>query len=710
MLIPMSHTQWLLLYGPLFLLRLSYGRAAPVDADYISDSKMDTGYIDEVMRQAKAAEMANFMNESVDPCENFYEFACGNWARINPATTLNQISTGLFERLTEGLNRKVKHTLNSENDALDTAEDVQVKNFYHSCVHVHEVDRSYRQKLKNLIAEFGTMPALVPAGAWQEADFDWLETVARIAYRYGLVIILGVEVTKDFANNEVNLAYIGQQEFPLETRSMYLDDHTAVYRSTFQASMANKLMTFLGMKSGLAHITATELMDFEVRLANGLIDETDGLDLTDISQLTTIAEMQLAYAPVLNIERLVNISLGEQVNDPVYDFNSQYQQNLMRVIGRTPKRIVANYIFFRLIDEFAMEPGKTLAKRQEKCISLTKQYFAKNLDNMIFRRYNNNATASDVELIWRQLKSTFEQTLQSDRSLNWISRRTREYAIEKLAAMTLQVNSHANENLTEDFAGLQLQRENYIENLRQTRILGASQQREHLHKPVKPLEAGDLFSYTPANILVENAIKVPVSLLQPYYLWAASYPNAIKFGTLASLIGHELIHGFDDAGRKFDARGNINDWWDAQSTTNFLERQQCFTKQYSHYTYHGMRLPRSNAQSENIADNGGMRLAYAAYCRLQETLEATVEGRRQLLREKLPTLNYTNMQLFFISYAQIWCNDAHTRVRNLQVSTDQHVPGKFRVIGPLSNFDEFAKEFQCGQGTRMNPEKKCKIY
>ncbi|EDW16178.1 neprilysin-4 [Drosophila mojavensis] len=688
---------WLMLYGLLLLLPHLTG-----------SSKLDDGNANEVMQRAKAAEIASFMNENVDPCQNFYKFACGNWARINPATTLNKMSTGLFERLTEGLNRKVKRILNSEGDDLDTEEDVQVRNFYRSCVAMRHVDSNYRQKLKDLIAEFGKMPALTPD--WQETEFDWLDTVGRIAYRYAIPIILSVEVSKDFVNNENNVAYIGQQEFPLETRSMYLDNSTAIYRHSYQNNMAKKLQNFLGLPRLKSVQLASELMDFEVELARGLINMSEGLQLTDIAQLSTIAEMQQSYGPVLDVERLVNISLGEQIKGNVYDFNPQYQQNLKNVIGSTPQRVIANYIFFRLINEFIIEPGKTLAKRQEKCITLTKQSFSKNLDNMIFRRYNNNDTASDIDLIWHQLKSTFEQTLQSDESLNWISRQTRESAIEKLAAMKLVVNSYANENLTEDFAGLRLQREDYVENLRQTFMLASIQHREQLHQPVKPLDAGDLLSYTPANILVENTIKVPVSLLQPYYLWAASYPNAIKFGTLGALIGHELIHGFDDTGRKFDARGNINDWWDEQSTHNFETRQRCFSEQYRMYVYHGIQLPKAKSQSENIADNGGLRLAYAAYRNLQSALDATVEGRRQLLKEKLPTLNYTNMQLFFISYAQIWCNDAHTGIHNLQISVDQHVPGELRVIGTLSNFDEFAKEFQCAVGTRMNPSNKCKIY
>jgi len=177
------------------------------------------------------------------------------------------------------------------------------------------------------------------------------------------------------------------------------------------------------------------------------------------------------------------------------------------------------------------------------------------------------------------------------------------------------------------------------------------------------------------------------------------------FGTLASLIGHELIHGFDDSGRKFDAKGNSNDWWDERSSNNFLKRRECFTKQYGRYVYDGIQLKESTSQSENIADNGGMRLAYTAYQKWYES-----QTKKDLAKETLPNLRYTAKQLFFISFAQIWCNDVHPKVKALQVSVDQHMPGKFRIIGPLSNFDEFSKEFNCPSGSPMNPREKCVLY
>ncbi|XP_016987358.1 neprilysin-4-like [Drosophila rhopaloa] len=669
----------------------------------------NTPYIKDLLRQAKVAEIESFMDQKVDPCNDFYSFACGNYNRINSASALGVLNTGIFETLTYGLNRKILKMLNTAHDTRDTPQDIQVKHFYESCLRIKELNSTYTQKLKQLIAEFGTMPVL-EGSSWQEDDFDWLGTTARMSFRYGIAPVLGVEVSKDFASNQRNRIYLGQQEFPLEERSMYVDNATAIYRQRYRNSIQRALQRFLGVKLDLAKQTAKELMDFEVDLAQGLVDDSKGLGISELTELLTVREIQKRYFPTLDIDRLIFVSTGERVSDEIYVFNKRYLQNLVEVIKRTPKRTIANYMFFRLVWEFVETPADNPKKQKQACVDLTKKVFAKNLDNMFYRRYNNDKSSREIENMWRQLKATFNETLHSSPALNWIERPTRNLAIAKLQAMKLEVNNYAEVNFTEDLEDLNLQSADYVENVRQTFLLAAKQMREMLHKPAKPLESGSELSYTPANILVENIIKVPVALLQPFYIWADVYPNAVMFGTLASLIGHELIHGFDDSGRKFDAKGNSNDWWDEESSSNFLKRRECFTKQYGKYVYDGIQLKESTSQEENIADNGGMRLAYTAYRKWYESQLALSNGSQDLAKERLPGLRYSAKQIFFISFAQIWCNDAHPRVKALQVSTDSHMPGKFRVIGSLSNFDEFSKEFNCPAGSAMNPVVKCIIY
>ncbi|XP_002037126.2 neprilysin-4 [Drosophila sechellia] len=673
------------------------------------DLKQDTPYMKELLRQAKTAEIEGFMDQKADPCNDFYAFSCGNYKRINSALSMQVVTTGVFETLTKGLNRKILKMLNTPHDTYDTPEDIKVKHFYESCLRIKELNSTYSEKLKRLIAEFGTMP-LLKGSSWQEDDFDWLNTTARMAYRYGITPVIGIEVNKDLASNTRNRIYLGQQDFPLEARSMYVDDATAVYRQKYRNNIQRILQRSLGVQMDLAKKTAKELIDFEVDLAQGLVDDSEGLDLGELTQLLTVDEIQRRYSPTLDIDRFLFVSMGERISDQIYEYNKRYQQNLVEVIKRTPKRIVANYIFFRLIWEFVETPSDSQEKQKQACVDLTKKYFAKNLDNMFYRRYNNEKSSREIDNMWRQLKSTFNETLRSSPALNWIERPTRNLAMAKLQAMTLEVNNYSDDNFTEEFAELNLQSDDYVENVRYTSLLGAKQMREMLHKPAKPFEAGSQLSYTPANILIENTIKVPVALLQPFYIWSDVYPNAIMFGTLASLIGHELIHGFDDSGRKFDEKGNSKDWWDEKSSSNFLKRRECFTKQYGRYVYDGIQLKESTAQSENIADNGGMRLAYTAYRQWYENQLTLPNGAQDMTKETLPNLRYTAKQLFFISFAQSWCNDAHPSVKALQVSTDQHMPGKFRVIGSLSNFDEFSKEFNCPVGSAMNPSEKCILY
>ncbi|XP_065721628.2 neprilysin-4-like [Drosophila suzukii] len=666
------------------------------------DLYQNTPYIRELLRQAKTAEIESFMDQEADPCTDFYTFSCGNYARINPASVLGVPSTELFKTLQKGLERKILKTLHMAHDTQDTPEDRQVKHFFESCLRFKELSSTYTTKMKELIAEFGTMPIL-EGSSWNEEDFDWLETSANIAHKYGISSFINVKVNKDFGNNQRNRIYLETQRFPLNTCSMYVDNATAIYRQNYRINIQHNLQRSLGVEMKLAKQTARELLDFEADLAQGL--PTPGQGHNDLPELLTVAEMQKKYSPTLDIDQLIFISLGERVSDRIYGLDKRYQENLFKVLKRTPKRTIANYIFFRLIWEFVEAPTEKPEKQEKVCLNLTKKFFFKNLDNMIYRRYKNHKSSKEIENTWRQLKSTFIEVLRSSSSLDWVERTTRNLAIAKLEAMTLEINHYADYNFTEEFANLNFQKRDLVENVRQIRSLVAKQKREMLHKPGKPFDAGSQLSYSPTAILIENSIKIPVALLQPFYIWSDVYPNAVMFGTLASLIGHELIHGFDDSGIGFDAKGNSNDWWDERSSNNFFKRRECFTKQYGRYVYDGIQLKESPLQSENIADNGGIRLAYTAY---QKWYKSKVE--KDLAKETLPNLKYSAKQLFFISFAQIWCNDVDPKMKALQVSVNQHMPGKFRIIGSLSNFDEFSKEFNCPAGSAMNPSKKCIIY
>ncbi|XP_073820357.1 endothelin-converting enzyme 1-like [Musca autumnalis] len=644
------------------------------------------------------------MNPNVHPCDDFYEFACGNWNTYNSAAAKGKSATGLFHSLREERDQKILLLLNT-NEPQDTNVDKQVKNFFRSCMNLPNFKSSYTAKLLELIGEFGQMPAM--AGPyWPEESFDWQATTAAIAHKYGIIAVIGSEISVDFADNTQNRIYLSEQQLALESRDIYLNPANAAFVNNYINSIATKLYIFLGLDMNVGRQVATEIVQFETNLAAGMADTKKVHKLTDLYTLSTMDEVQQITYPYVDIKKLVQDSLGTLPNFKVY-WSPDYVQNLIRTLQQTPKRVVANYIFYRLIEKFMLIIPETQQKLQDMCLRQMKTYFSKNFDNMLYRKYNMDDTEKGVNDMWQDIKATFIEALQSPQQYSWIRADTRNYAVEKIKAMKMEIVSYKNYNFEAVFQPFEANSHDYVENLKNLFSLGSQQKRNAIYAPPLPLDLSERISTTPVNVLIENAVKVPVSILQPNYAWSSSFANAFNFGVLGALLSHELMHGLDVHGRHHDAQGNSLEWWDAESSSDFNARSQCFNTQYKKYIFHGHNLPDMPSQGENIADNGGVRLAFAAYVKW---LENALAKNPRAVTESMPPVNYNDRKLFFISYAQLWCNDITPTFRKYLASVDNHVPDKFRVIGPLSNFDGFAQEFQCPKGSPMNPVQKCEIY
>ncbi|XP_061400135.1 neprilysin-4-like [Musca vetustissima] len=653
-------------------------------------------------RLQKGAQMLKYMNMSVDPCEDFYEFTCGNWNRYHSAAKGDATSTGLLENLQKSLSEKLMEILVTP-EQVDTMVDRKVKDFYRSCLNLAALKNNYALKLRELIAEFGEMPALA-GPAWQEQQFDWLETVAKISYKYGIGILTPAEVSIDLVDTRVNRLYMRTADLSLGNQHVYLDKSSSQLLQGITIVVYSRLIDFLGMEVELAKRTAKEIIDFEISLARGIEDVNTATDYRDVIALDTIDSLQQKYAGYLDLKKLLYLSFGSLPNLKVYS-NPKYLKHLIELMHVTPRRVVANYIFYNLIRKFLVEVPKTQQKLQENCLKGMKPRFFKIFDNMIYRRFMSREIEQGIHSMWEEIKHTFKQNLASQK-YHWIDGQIRRYAIEKVNAMKMDIVSYKDYDFQSSFGALTVNNHDYIENLKSLYAVASKNHRDSITKPPKPTELGEELSTSPANILNENMVKVPVSMLQPYQVWSTQFPNAFNYAVLGALLSHELIHGFDDAGRGYDLHGKPLQWWDLLSSIYFQERSECFNEQYHGYVFHNRHLPYMS-QDENIADNGGVRLAYNAY--LNWYRDALQKYPHQI-SETMPGLNFSDKKLFFISYGQLWCGDINPLIRQYQESTDAHVPDKFRVIGPLSNFEEFSKEFQCPPGSGMNPIKKCEIY
>ncbi|KAG8263425.1 Membrane metallo-endopeptidase-like 1 [Homalodisca vitripennis] len=201
----------------------------------------------------------------------------------------------------------------------------------------------------------------------------------------------------------------------------------------------------------------------------------------------------------------------------------------------------------------------------------------------------------------------------------------------------------------------------------------------------------------------KNQIMVPAGILQPPF-YHRYFPRSLNYGGIGVVIGHEITHGFDDKGRLFDKNGNLHRWWKDEAINNFHERARCLIEQYSKYTVQevGLQIDGINTQGENIADNGGIKEAFRAY---KHWL-----NKHGCEEETLPGLNATGMQLFFLNFAQVWCGNTRPEATRNKLKTAVHSPGKFRVIGTLTNSEDFSRVFRCPLGSPMNPRKKCSVW
>ncbi|XP_013119333.2 neprilysin-4-like [Stomoxys calcitrans] len=677
----------------------------------VSGESSSQVYSENELRERKAKEMLSYMNDTSDPCEDFYEFACGNYAQQNPIQQQQQYGINPLEILDMDMRKKLKEMLekNSTKDSLSTR---QVKNFYRSCLHTEKSQSSYAAKLRELINEIGTMPWMKEdiTGANEDKTFDWSHIITQIQYNTGIGIIMDISADRDFKDHTKIRLYVGEPKFALQQKSLYLEQEFERERQSHIKSMVTTLESIFGEneeedEDEIIWKVAEEILDFEIALAQQMSDGRENTQLGELLNLTEVTDLKKKFKNHLDFEKVIRETMGFVPHEDIY-VQHAYIENALTIISQTPARIVANYIFFTYVNKFVL-PFARMNREGFwlSCLDVTKEYFYKKLDNMLYRNSFDPEMVMAIQGMWLKLKATFGEIFLSPR-LQWMKRQTKDYALQKLNKIRFEIKSYATHNFSQEYSELNLKDNDYIENLKSLLKWRAKNARNNFNKNQHSIDYGATSSNGPIYSDMENSINLPVGFLQPTYFWSPSYAQAYNFATLGSAIAHEIIHAFDDKGCHFDALGNERPWWDIESEQEFQERKKCFIDQYQKYTNRSdILVPAKEMQGENIADNGGIHLSYTAYSKWLETAAGA-----QAEMENFPGLNYTATQLFFISYGQVWCSNLDSEYDDIQQATGNYAPERFRAIGPVSNYEEFAKAFRCPLGSAMNPIRKCVIY
>uniref|UniRef100_A0A0K0EV78 Phosphate-regulating neutral endopeptidase (inferred by orthology to a human protein) n=1 Tax=Strongyloides venezuelensis TaxID=75913 RepID=A0A0K0EV78_STRVS len=685
-----------------------------------------------------ASVILSSMNASANPCEDFYAYACGNWMKNNPIPD-DAPSVSNFENLGHDLELALKELLEERViEGLDGEAVKKAKVFYNLCLNSSQIMSTWRNVFNEVIDGFGGWPALTP-----EVDVSGI----KIEHLYGKMVsqfkadsLFKASVQPDDKNSEKHIILLDQPALNLFARDFYIMDEAEDERQAYMTLITDVLL-LLDANNDAVNQSAREILAFETQLANVsdtsynenvTATEEQRHDIADMYNKITLGEMKRKlpnFDWILFFDTLFEkipdkngkkITFDDSTQIVIYGIDFVYKLN--DLLPKFDKRTIVNYLnwcwFYKamvrdLPDPFAFTIFKfyqTLNLMQvpklrwHGCISRINMLLPMATSSVYIRNHFDHEAKKQVEEMISLIMESFVELLESE---DWLSEETKDFAKIKVRSMSQKIGypDYLNDTkaVDKEYEHYKVFHGDYYRTKFQFYEMYQHDALERIKLPVdreRWVAGAALVNafYSPNT----NEIIFPAGILQPVF-YDKHFPSSMNFGGIGVVIGHEITHGFDDRGRLYDSVGNIRQWWDNTTIKRFEEKAQCIEEQYSNYVLDqiSMRINGRSTKGENIADNGGLKQAYRAYKRYES---------KHTPPQRLPGVNLTHDQLFFLNYAQIWCGAMNDKEAIRKLRTSEHSPGPIRVKGPLSNSYDFAKAFNCPPGSLMNPVEKCRVW
>ncbi|KAH8416738.1 hypothetical protein KR222_000817 [Zaprionus bogoriensis] len=675
-----------------------------------------------------SSEILRSIDISVDPCDDFYGYACNQWIKNNPIPE-GKSTWGTFGKLEQMNQLIIRNVLEKPAKTFKSDAERKAKIYYESCLDVDEhMEKLGAKPMNDLLRQIGGWN--VTQSGYNVTKWNLGNTLKILHNKYNFNCLFGWAIGEDDKNSTRHVIQIDQGGLTLPTADYY-NNKTDIHRKVLSEYIEymTKICVLLGANESDARIQMEGVINFEKKLANITIPMEDRRNEEAMYHPMKLKELT-KLAPFLNwtdhfdnAMQMVNRRVTEE--EVVVVYAPDFLKNLSNIIlamqqTEAGKITLNNYLTWqavRTLTSCLSKPFRDAYKGVRKalmgsdggeeiwryCVSDTNNVVGFAVGAIFVRQAFHGVSKPAAEQMIGEIREAFKLNLQN---LSWVDKQTRERAIEKANKISDMIGFPDYilnpEELDKKYADLNITANAYFENNIQVAIYNLKSNLKRLDQPVNKTNWGMTPQtvnayYTPTK----NQIVFPAGILQtPFF--DINNPKSLNFGAMGVVMGHELTHAFDDQGREYDKFGNINRWWDAKSIERFNEKSECIARQYSEYKLNGRNLNGKQTLGENIADNGGLKAAYHAY------LRTTPENEADVL--KLPGLNLTHPQLFFVSFAQVWCSSTTDETNLLQMEKDPHSPSQFRVIGTLSNMKEFAEVFHCKPDKRMNPTKKCEVW
>ena len=644
------------------------------------------------------------IDKTADPCTNFYQYACGNWKKENPIPP-DQVRWGQFDELRQRndwlLNRELETAANP--DGKRTALEQKYGDFYAACMNTELADQKGVTALQ---------PALDAINALSDKK-QLAALLGTLEMPHGISGLFSFGVGQDQKDSTRQIAQAGQGGLTLPDRDYYLSQNPRQQRIRDQyVAHVTRMFQLAGDPPEKAASEAQSVMAIETALAQGSMSRTDMRDpakryhmmtLVDLGKLTPDFDWPV-YLHGINMGSFETLNVMTPgfftaMNAQIDTRSLEAWKSYLRwralhdaAPWMSQAFVQENFNFFsgELLGQ------KEIAPRWKRCTRATDEALGEAVGQDWVKQYFSPEKKENMVKLVTALEAALAEDIQQ---LPWMSEATRKNAEEKLALIRKKIGYPEH---WRDYSTLEVKRDDLLGNVARAAVYEDRRNLDKLGKPVDETEWG----MTPPTVNAYysqgmNDINFPAGILQPPF-YDFSKDAAVNFGGIGVVIGHEMTHGFDDQGSKFDGHGNVREWQSPADRKAFTERTDCEVKEYGNFeAAPGQKLNGSLTLGENTADNGGLRLAYAALMASLANPPGTVA----------PQIDgYTPAQRFFLSFGQIWCENVREQAARSRALTDPHSPGQWRVNGAVQNFDEFGKAFSCKKGAPMYPENSCRVW
>ena len=659
----------------------------------------------------------NLVDKSLNPCDDFYKYSCSKWMAANPipADQVYWTTGSNLELWNENLLRETMEAA-SKDDPKRTPVQQKIGDFWAACMDESGIEREGLKPLQPQLERIAALKSKTEItleiahlhrsfpGAWEQSDN---QTNAPF---------FGFTGQQDYDDASKVVAQIDQGGLSLPGRDYYINTDAKSLETIkkFRAHI-QKMFELIGEPEAQAASDASVVVELETELAKAQMDNVKRRDPKNINNKMTLAQVQ-ALTPAIDW----NVYL-KAVNAPASDHYIVTSPDFFgaenKLLEQHPLDQWKTYMRWQVIHRAAPVMTKALVDEnfdffahtlagQEQQLPRWRRC-VRNADGALGealgQAYVDRAFPPESKARTLAMVHDIEHAMQNDiETVSWMTPATKEQAIIKLKGIEDKIGYPTH---WRDYSSVKITRDNYLGNMEDASVFEFERWVQKIGKPVDRSE----WTMTPPTINAYydpqlNTINFPAGILQPPY-FDPSKDDAVNFGAIGMVIGHELTHGFDDQGRKFDAQGNLRDWWTAEDAKEYDQRGKCISDEYTQDVPEagpGVKQNGLLTQGEDTADNGGLHLALSA---LQDQLKK--EGKS--LDDKGPD-GWTYRQRFFLAYAFSWCSNMRPQVARLIVTTNPHSLPVFRIDNVVSNMSDFAEAFGCKAGQKMVRANACRVW